>query len=155
VKYAKLLSARGFPIFVSVVEELKPTGLYPIPKALRGNFARRRYPVNYTTNDKEMFRSFAAEARIRYSDMIENIRDTFSIQILADENYLRGFPLFVGENCSAGVESVTMQGNGDVYRCNKHTVFGTSQLMGNLLDGSSRRARKQKFAYQNIVRTIA
>ncbi len=76
LRNAELLRAKGFPLIVSIVATpdalacfseavalLRPIGLYPVPKLLRGHFEGRLYPEAYSATDKARFRFVAVAAR--------------------------------------------------------------------------------------------
>jgi len=146
VSHAKALRDAGFPIIVSVVAtprvvEMLPiltryfsrNGLHLAPKVLRGWFAGRPYPRGYLPEQKSILREYIAVARARYDELIvDPPAGPPSIDIFNDDQLLDGEPSFRGRPCSAGVRFVSMDPEGNVFRCSARTP------LGNLLDGGFR-----------------
>lgn len=145
LKNLEALKANGFPVFVSVVatpaaladmegiaEILRPAGVAPIPKVLRGMFQGQRYPEAYTAAEREKFRSCAKRARESYADDLAMLSEPPSINMFADDEILFGEPSFRGRSCLAGSRFVRIGAAGEVSRCNSR------KRMGNLLDGTFR-----------------
>ena len=148
LRHAALLLESGFRLFVSLVatpdslarfEEavdlFAPLGVVPIPKAIRGLYAGKHYPAAYSAEDKSRFRHFAALAR--HSQMAPQIvPERPTVDILHDDEFLDGMPVFTGQSCEAGRSFVRMDPNGEAFRC------GTSESLGNVRQGTfARRAR--------------
>jgi MoaA/NifB/PqqE/SkfB family radical SAM enzyme len=142
--YLAGLRQRDFPVFVSVaatpealaafdsyVEMLRPVGLMPVPKVLRGRHAGRVYPAGYTELDRARFRHFSEAARESYRWLIADRAEPPSINPFdhEDEDVLRRRPSFVGQPCSAGHRFVSIDDNGTVHRC-------ADDPLGNLLEGT-------------------
>jgi MoaA/NifB/PqqE/SkfB family radical SAM enzyme len=143
LRHADLLRSKGFPIMVSLVATptalarfpdavalLRPVGLFPIPKLLRGPYEGRHYPTAYSELDKVRFRAYAAEARRSYQTAIARMAEPPSINMFSDDEFLEGEPSFTGVPCDAGYRFVGINPNGDVFRCSSATS------LGNLLDGT-------------------
>jgi len=143
--HADLLRSKGFPIFVSLVATpmalarfadavavLRPIGLFPIPKLLRGPYEDRTYPNAYSILDKIRFRFHAAEARRCYQSTLARMAEPPSIDMFSDDEYLEGERSFDGIPCDAGYRFVKVYENGDVSRCSSRT------RLGNLLEGTFR-----------------
>ena len=147
VWHADRLRLAGFRVLVSVVatpealtrfEEaialLKPVGLFPIPKLLRGLWSGGIYPHAYTSFDKDRFRIFSRRAREFYGrEILARIADPPSLDMLNDDIYVDGVPDFRGLMCEAGHKFVHMRSNGDIFRCG-------GDFRGNLLVGSFARS---------------
>ena len=143
VQNAAALKSRGFPIFVSLVATpsalrrfdeaaalLAPVGLFPAPKLLRERFEGQTYPDAYTDEDKALFRSLAIAAREAYWPFLTGIREAPSIDVFDDDELLGGEPSYVGRSCAAGSRFISIEPDGEVFRCSAKT------RLGNLLDGS-------------------
>jgi MoaA/NifB/PqqE/SkfB family radical SAM enzyme len=141
--HANLLRSNGFVLLVSVVatpsalarfEEaialLEPIGLYPIPKLFRGVWSGEIYPRAYNSLDKDRFRGFSRIARTFYGSQLSDSAERPSIDLLNDETFVDGLPIYTGSLCQAGERFVQILPNGDVYRC------GHKHFLGNLLDGT-------------------
>jgi MoaA/NifB/PqqE/SkfB family radical SAM enzyme len=142
IRNAELMRAAGFRIMVSLVATpralsqfqevaafLKPLGLYPIPKLLRGALDGATYPAAYTENDKRLFRNFSNSARDFYQ--IEEWDEQPSIDMLHDDEFLdSGEPNFEGVMCDAGDRFVRIDPDGHVLRC------GPVDMGGNILAGT-------------------
>jgi MoaA/NifB/PqqE/SkfB family radical SAM enzyme len=143
LKHAELLRKRGFPIVVSVVATpavlerysdaislLDGTGLFPIPKLLRGAFDGRIYPEAYSELDRTRFRVYAAQARQSHKSAIAGRPEAITIDMFDDEEFLGGVPSFTGRTCEAGRRFVRLNPDGEVFRCSEKT------RLGNLLAGT-------------------
>ena len=143
LQHAMLLRDRGFRLMISVVaspevlaqadrviDEVRPTGLVPFPKLLRGPYAGRLYPDAYTETEREQFRSFAKLARASTLGWMQSTHERPSIDLMSDDQALYGIPSFTGQLCAAGQRFVGLQPNGDVFRCS------TLMKLGNLLQGT-------------------
>jgi len=140
---ADLLRSRNFPILVSLVATptalerfqeaialLKPIGLFPIPKLLRGVLDGKSYPNAYSNLDRNRFRIFARQARDFYQKVVAKMDESPSIDILNDDLFLEGVPSYKGLLCDAGDRFVQILPNGDVFRC------GEKDWQGNILNGT-------------------
>jgi len=140
---AQLLRKRGFPLLVSLVATpailerypeaislLSATGLFPIPKLLRGEFDGRVYPEAYSELDRMRFRAYAAQARQRYDSLLAGRSEAFTINMFDDDEFLHGQPRFTGRSCDAGRRFVRLNPDGEVFRCSQKT------RLGNLLAGT-------------------
>jgi len=143
LRHADLLRRRGFRLIVSLVatpealerfpqaiDMLKPVGLVPVPKLLRGPVGDRLYPNDYTKIDKTRFRKYAAMARKSYRTLLADVAERPSVDLFGDDRYLDGLPQFLGLSCDAGTKFAYIRANGDVFRC------GPVDRLGNLLDGT-------------------
>jgi MoaA/NifB/PqqE/SkfB family radical SAM enzyme len=144
--HVSFLKARNFPVFVSIVatpavladmdriiETVRPTGLIPVPKILRNRHNGRRYPQDYSSAERDIFRAWAKRAGgVRKRPFSARP----SIDLSGDETVLEGVPSFEGRTCSAGRRFVSVRPNGDVHRCSQ------TLALGNLLAGSFERALK-------------
>ena len=143
LKHAKLLHEREFPIVVSVVATpavldryadaislLNGTGLFPVPKILRGPFDGRVYPEAYSELDRTRFRAYAAQAREAYERLLAPRPEAFTINMFDDDEFLAGMPSFTGRSCEAGRRFVRLNPDGEVFRCSEKTQ------LGNLLAGT-------------------
>jgi len=83
IRHLNYLQDRDFPIFVSavatpevlermetIIEALRPTGIRPIPKLLRGPHAGKRYPQAYTARERDLFRHYSRLSREAYSPLL-------------------------------------------------------------------------------------
>ncbi len=140
---ADLLNRKGFPVFASLVSEprtmerfqeavelLRPIGLFPIPKIMRGYFEGRPYPQSYNADDKARFIVHAAEAREAYRPILEGRAEAPTINLFSDDDVLEGEPDFRGQSCDAGRRFVRINPNGEVQRCSDVL------RLGNILDGT-------------------
>jgi MoaA/NifB/PqqE/SkfB family radical SAM enzyme len=145
LRHAELLRSKGFTVFASLVATpaalarfadavalLRPIGIYPIPKLLRGPFEGRIYPNAYSDLDRIRFRLRAAEARREYQAMLARMSEPPSIDMFGDDEFLESERSFAGIPCEAGVRFVKLYENGDVTRCSSKTK------LGNLLQGTFR-----------------
>lgn len=146
---ATLLKAKGFTIMASVVatpealaafpqiiDALRPAGLFPVPKLLRGPFEGRRYPDAYTPAEKQRFKHFSREARRAYDPMLAGRHHALTVNPFDDHRFLDGVPDYGGRSCEAGRKFVSLAPNGDVFRCSTRNAAGEILAQGNLLDGS-------------------
>jgi MoaA/NifB/PqqE/SkfB family radical SAM enzyme len=137
LRHGALLRSKGFPIFVSLVATpgaldrfdaavalLAPIGLFPIPKLLRETFEGRTYPEAYTVQEKAAFRVFAIRARDFYEPMMRHREERPSIDVFGDDYFLDGTPSYSGRPCEAGRLFVSIDPNGDVFRCSPQTRLG-------------------------------
>jgi MoaA/NifB/PqqE/SkfB family radical SAM enzyme len=143
LRHANLLRSNGFVVLVSIVatpsaltrfEEavalLEPIGLFPIPKLFRGVWNGEVYPRAYSSLDKDRFRDFSQLARKFYESQLSDMSEPPSIDLLSDEMFVDGLPIYTGSLCQAGDRFVQILPNGDVYRC------GQKHFLGNLLGGA-------------------
>lgn len=151
VDLATLLRDKGFTLIVSVVatpealrafpeivDRLRPAGLHPVPKLVRGPFAGGRYPAAYTREERDRFRHFSREARRAYGPMLAAQSDAMTINMFDDHLFLGGIPDYRGRQCEAGRRFVSIAPNGDVHRCGTHDASGRELARGNILNGSFR-----------------
>ena len=145
LEHAACLKERGFPIFISIVatsdvlsrvDEIvaltEPIGLTPIPKLMRGAYKSRIYPEAYTVKERSTFIEFGTRARESYRPLLRVLSERPSIDVFGDGNYVDGTPEFRGRKCSAGEKFVSLQPDGQVYRCEEKQ----SNYLGNILDDS-------------------
>jgi MoaA/NifB/PqqE/SkfB family radical SAM enzyme len=143
IRHHNHLRDRGFPIFVSIVatpevlermdaiaEALRPAGVRPVPKLLRGLHGGKQYPRAYTDRDRERFRRHARLARASYSHLLGMHAELPSINPFGDDDFLHGVPSYGGRMCDAGHRFVTVRLNGRVFRCSD------KQALGNILQGT-------------------
>jgi MoaA/NifB/PqqE/SkfB family radical SAM enzyme len=143
LRNADALRSAGFRILVSLVATpgvlarfdeainlLASAQLFPIPKLLRGMHQGETYPKAYSIEDKVLFRKYSKMARRFYRYMPALVAESPSLDILHDDTYVDGLPVFKGRSCEAGHMFVQMHANGDVFRC------GSKTPQGNLLEGS-------------------
>lgn len=143
LQHAELLRKSEFPIVVSAVATppmlerfsdavslLNGTGLFPIPKLLRGTFAGRKYPEAYSELERARFRAYAAEARQAYESLLAGRSEALTINLFDDDQLLEGKPRFTGRSCEAGRRFVRLDPDGEVFRCSHKT------RLGNLLAGT-------------------
>jgi MoaA/NifB/PqqE/SkfB family radical SAM enzyme len=143
IRHHNYLQERGFPIFVSavatpevlermeeIVEALRPAGVRPIPKLLRGMHDGKRYPRSYTDLDRERFRHYTRLSRQFYGPLLATRAEAPSTNPFGDENFLHGIPSYTGRMCEAGHRFVTIRPNGRVFRCSNKVP------LGNLLRGT-------------------
>lgn len=146
---AALLKAKGFAIMVSVVatpealaafpqivDALRPTGLLPVPKLMRGPFEGRYYPDAYSAAEKRQFRQFTREARRAYGPLLAGRHHAITVNPFDDHRFLDGLPVYRGRSCEAGRKFVSIAPNGDVFRCSSHNDDGETLAQGNILQGS-------------------
>jgi MoaA/NifB/PqqE/SkfB family radical SAM enzyme len=144
VDHAAVLQDNGFPLFISLVatpgalrrfgeavERLRPAKQFPIPKLFRGTLDAKIYPEAYSESERALFRDYANQARNFYHDRTSGFGEPPSIDMLNDDRYLGGVPMYKGRLCSAGSRFVQIYPNGDVFRC------GGLGLQGNLLAGTA------------------
>jgi MoaA/NifB/PqqE/SkfB family radical SAM enzyme len=143
LRHADLLRAAGFALFTSIVATpaalrrfdeavalLRPLGLFPVPKLLRETFEGRQYPASYTAGEKARFRALAAEARAFYRGAFAGRAERPSIDVFADDAFIDGTPAYAGRSCEAGRRFVSIEPDGEVFRCSPKTG------LGNLLAGT-------------------
>jgi MoaA/NifB/PqqE/SkfB family radical SAM enzyme len=143
LRHAEALNAAGFPVFASYVATpealdrfdeaaalLRPLGLYPVPKLLRGNHAGRFYPNGYTAAARQRFKAYMAAAREFYAPKLARMSEPPSINMFDDDRHMLAVPSFKGLSCDAGRRFVHIEPNGDVHRCSSKLA------LGNLLDGT-------------------
>jgi hypothetical protein len=132
------LQARRFPIFVSVVatpamlermdelaEILRPTGLRPVPKLLRGAHAGRRFPADYSRSERSEFIRQAKLARRSYAGFLGSRSEAPTINPFEDDAFVTGFPGYAGRMCDAGRRFVRINPDGNVFRCSRKTPLGS------------------------------
>lgn len=140
LRNAAVLRARGFPLLISLVatpaalaryEEaaarVASTGLVPIPKLVRGKHEGKKYPEDYTEDERARFRTLAARARAAYEPVMAQWAARPTADMFNDDRYLHAIPRFTGRACDAGDRFVSIKKNGDVYRC------GPTAKLGNIL----------------------
>lgn len=145
LRHAEMLAARGFPVMVTVVatpevlhgfdaivEALRPIGLTPFPKLLRGKYAGCRYPESYTEEERALFRRYSVQGERANPALFAGGRERPSIDPTLDRSHLAKTPNYRGRLCSAGKEYVLIMPDGGVVRC------GAGASMGNLLAGTVR-----------------
>ena len=143
LRHADLLRTAGFPIFVSIVATpaalrrfdeavalLHPLGLFPVPKLLRETFEGKQYPGAYTPAEKTRFGVLAAEARAAYRPVLAGRAERPSIDIFGDDAFVDGTPSYAGRSCEAGRRFVSIEPDGEVFRCSPKTG------LGNVLSGT-------------------
>lgn len=116
--------------FAEAVELLRPANLFPIPKLYRGVWDGKIYPEAYSAGEKAIFCDFAKQARDFYKTGTAGWSESPSIDMLNDDRYLGGLPIYKGRSCSAGSRFVHIYPNGDVFRC------GGLDPQGNILAGT-------------------
>jgi MoaA/NifB/PqqE/SkfB family radical SAM enzyme len=144
IDHAAMLQANGFRLMISLVatpaalrrfeeaaERLRPAKLFPIPKLYRGTLEGKIYPEAYNENERALFRGYARQARDFYHQRTKGWSEPPSIDMLNDDRYLGGLPVYKGRLCDAGSRFVQIYPNGDVFRC------GGLGLQGNLLAGTA------------------
>jgi MoaA/NifB/PqqE/SkfB family radical SAM enzyme len=128
LEHVCLLRESHFRVFISIVctpevlarfSEIAgftaAIGLSPVPKMMRGPYRGKSYPAAYSADERRMFASWAAIARMSYGNM--GFGETPTIDVFGDENYLDGTPEFRGRLCSAGEKFVKLLPDGAVFRC--------------------------------------
>jgi MoaA/NifB/PqqE/SkfB family radical SAM enzyme len=141
--HLRALMERGFPVIPSIVatpevlanaetvaDLLRPLGLVPVPKMLRGRFRGHKFPGAYSKGERETFRRMADAARTTFAPVLARMAERPTIDPLRDDTMLAGAPNYRGRACRAGRDFVSLAPNGDVFRCSRRT------RLGNLLDGS-------------------
>jgi len=144
IDHATLLQDSGFRLLISLVatpdalrrfeeaaERLRSANLFPIPKLFRGTSDGKIYPEAYSESERALFRDYAKRARDFYHDRTNKGSEPPSIDMLNDDRYVGGVPIYKGRLCSAGSRFVQIYPNGDVFRC------GGLGLQGNLLAGTA------------------
>ena len=106
-----------------------------IPKLFRGAWNARDYPASYSDLDKSRFRKFSALARSFYGQQLAGMAELPSIDVLNDDAFVDGLPIYTGLFCEAGNRFVYVASNGDVFRC------GAKDFQGNLLSGTFARTQ--------------
>lgn len=142
--HAALLQDNGFRLLISLVatpsalrrfgeavDQLRPKKLFPVPKLFRGMSDGKIYPEAYSEDERAVFRDYANQARVFYDGRAKGWSERPSIDMLNDDRYLGGLPIYKGRSCSAGSKFVQIYPNGDVFRC------GGLGLQGNLLAGTT------------------
>jgi MoaA/NifB/PqqE/SkfB family radical SAM enzyme len=143
LKNVELLSDRKFPVFTSLVmtpdalarfdeakELLGTIGMFPIPKAVRGKFEEKWYPLAYTAGERKLFRSYSRLARDFYAYALAKLPERPTVDVFSDDSILLGEPSFRDLSCEAGRLFFKIEPNGDVFRC------GPSKSYGNILKGT-------------------
>ncbi|MBA4097641.1 MAG: radical SAM protein [Rhodospirillum sp.] len=151
LRHAEALLKRGFRLMVTAVatpevlrnfdaitESLRPVGLAPLPKLLRGAYAGTRYPKAYTEEERALFRQHSLAAEKASPHLFDGRRERPTIDPTLGRNFLTGLTGYGGQLCSAGQEFVWLGPDGDVGRC------GRGPSMGNLLQGTARFKKKAK-----------
>lgn len=137
IRHHNHLRDRGFPIFVSavatpkvlermdaIVEALRPAGVQPIPKLLRGMHADKCYPRAYTEQERERFRHYSLLSREAYGPLFARRGEAPTVNPFGDEDYLHGIPSYIGRTCGAGHRFVTIRPGGRVNRCSDKMPLG-------------------------------
>ncbi len=140
LRNAEVLLKKGFPLFVSLVatpEALKryedaaamvaSLGLVPVPKLLRGRHEGRLFPRDYSAEEREQFRTFAARAREAYGPLLARMNERPTVDMWNDDRYVGGLPKYMGRMCDAGDRFVFIKRTGEVRRCS------SSESLGNIL----------------------
>ena len=126
-----LISSVMAPTVARVFGELQAAfeahGLFVIPKVMRGWYAGKFYPDSYTRGERTLIRHHLAGARQRYAAVLARMAEAPTINMFADERFLRGIPNYRGSLCASGSKFVEIEPNGDVFRCS------SGQMLGNVL----------------------
>ncbi|MEZ5832072.1 MAG: radical SAM protein [Dongiaceae bacterium] len=151
LRHAEALLKRGFPLMATVVAtpevlhgfdaiaaRLSPIGLLPFPKMMQGRQDGRLYPDSYTEEERALFRRHSLAAERANPRLFGGRRERPSIDPTLGRAHLARSPDYRGQPCTAGMEFVLVNHNGDVHRC------GVGKPMGNLLAGDVRFWRKAK-----------
>jgi hypothetical protein len=86
----------------------------------------KSYPGAYSEDERAAFRGYANQARAFYDGRAKGWSERPSIDMLDDDRYLGGLPIYKGRSCSAGSKFVQIYPNGDVFRCGGLDLQGKS-----------------------------
>lgn len=126
----EVISPATLPRLESLAREFKADGLTIWPILLRGIWNGRRYPAAYTRSEREQIRRYARQLPAADTRIFDGYQES-----TLGLDFLEGAPSFRHQSCRAGMDSIFIQPNGEVYRCP-----ATRTRLGNLFDGSFRRA---------------
>ncbi|MEV4380201.1 radical SAM protein [Streptosporangium sp. NPDC049644] len=119
-----------FPEFDEMWHEYADRGVVLIPKALRGPYAGRDYPRDYSDEERELFLTYSRRAAEFYAGWFSRRGEPPSINPFMDGPlFLRDRPDYRGDLCEAGNRFVRIMPDGAIYRC------GPADLIGNVAEG--------------------
>lgn len=131
------LQARGFAVLVSAVmtpemigvfaeaqRRFEASGIFIIPKVMRGWYRGRRYPGSYTEAEKALIREYLAGASLRYASLRSGMGEPPTINMFTDDDFLNGVGSYRGKLCASGVRFVRIDSDGSVVRCDSRERLG-------------------------------
>ena len=140
IERVRKLNTRGFNVLVSSVmtpqvsgafAELQAyfeaNGLFIIPKVMRGWHEGRLYPDAYTMRQRRLVREHLESARAKYATTLARMKEPPTINMFADELFLKRVPKYSGKMCASGQKFVQIDPEGNVVRCN------SGERLGNIL----------------------
>lgn len=142
IKKIVFLKSKGFTLFVSYVmypplfkrfkrdfDFFKSKNIIICPKALRGRFFKKRYPRDYSQEEKRLFKKYSIKAEKLLKRLgPSNFSEGLLIDLSLDRKFLEGIPNFHGKLCLAGKKFVRIWPNGVITRC------GRKRILGNIFD---------------------
>lgn len=115
--------------FEVIIDSIKDTGLFPVPKILYGSYGGGIYPGAYTLREKKLFLIASEMAKIAYGvDVMRD--DNPSVDLFSDGKIISSTTDHRGELCEAGRLFVRLDKDGSVHRCS------SKSYLGNLLNGT-------------------
>jgi MoaA/NifB/PqqE/SkfB family radical SAM enzyme len=130
-KFNVLLSIILTPYVVNHFEKIarffESYGLFIIPKLIRGINNGKYYPTSYSLEEKRLIYQYILQAKDNYKIVINNMRETPSINMFREDLFLDSPKDYHGTLCSAGSKFVIIAPSGNVTRCT------TSEILGNIL----------------------
>ena len=140
IERVQRFESRGFNVLISSVmtpgmaerfselqSQFEASGLFIIPKAMRGWCEGQLYPDSYTKDQRRFISVHLARAREKYAPAIARTGEHPTINMLEDERFLKSVPSYTGKLCASGVNFVQIEPDGGVLRCN------SGQRLGNIL----------------------
>jgi MoaA/NifB/PqqE/SkfB family radical SAM enzyme len=117
--------------FVELQNRFEARGLCIIPKVMRGWHEGRLYPDSYTMRQRRLVHKHLKRARAKYATTLARMVEPPTINMFADELFLKRVPQYSGKMCASGQKFVQIEADGNVVRCNSGESLGNI-LMKNL-----------------------
>lgn len=106
---------------------LKDNGIILKPKTFRGNYMYMHYPYSYSRQDRDRILGYVEN----YKELSDFDNEYGKLELSLEKELINGDLSFRGMLCNAGMNSVTVDREGNVTRCH-----GERTWMGNIFDGS-------------------
>jgi MoaA/NifB/PqqE/SkfB family radical SAM enzyme len=108
----------------AIYEQLEALGLFAIPKVLRGIYAGKHYPLEYSAEEKRIITEYIIRARQSYDDLLTSMEEPPTIDMFSDDRFLRSLEDYRGRLCGGGYKFVKITPDGTVCRCNSRDNLG-------------------------------
>jgi len=151
IKHAHKLMDANFNLFLTMVMTphkirnftflhafFKKYGLDIVPKILRHPYEGKRYPGDYSINQKTFFCDYLRSVRQDNESLLAPMNEPPTVNIFSDDMFIDGIPDYRGRMCNAGAKFVKITENGTVLRC------GSTECYGNIILSKIRLPEKAK-----------